>query len=123
MKTRIAFLITILLAGPILQAQQTFDCFSILAGKNATADGSVLFAHNEDDWGDRIVNWYQVPGSKHQPGEMITLKNGGQLDQAAITYSYLWLEMPEMEFSDSYMNEWGVTIGSDACQSREERLS
>jgi dipeptidase len=28
--------------------------------------------------------------------------------------------MPEMEFSDTYMNQWGVTISSDACASREE---
>ncbi|MEZ5199099.1 MAG: C69 family dipeptidase [Bacteroidales bacterium] len=99
----------------------SFDCFSILVGKNASADGSVLFAHNEDDWGDRIVNWYQVPSLMHKEGETITLKNGGSLQQVKQTYGYMWLEMPEMEFSDSYMNEWGVTIGSDACLSREKK--
>jgi dipeptidase len=97
----------------------TFDCFSMLVGKDATADGSVLFAHNEEDWGDRIVNWYQVPGKQYDGATKISLKNGGTLSQADKTYTYLWLEMPEMEFSDTYMNEWGVTISSDACQSRE----
>lgn len=99
----------------------THDCFSILVGKDASADASVLFAHNEDDWGDRIVNWYQVPTLMHKDGEIITMKNGGALPQVKQTYAYLWLEMPEMEFSDSYMNEWGVTIGSDACLSREKK--
>lgn len=98
-----------------------FDCFSILVGKNASEDGSVMLAHNEDDWGERIVNWYKVPSMKHKEGSQITLKNGAGMSQANKTYSYLWLEMPEMEFSDSYMNEWGVTIASDACLSREKK--
>ncbi len=108
-----------------LNAQETesftHDCFSILVGKDATYDGSVMFAHNEDDWGDRIVNWYQVPSNNHKEGETISLKNGGILKQANVTWNYLWLEMPEMDYSDSYMNEWGVTIGSDACLSKEKK--
>ena len=99
----------------------THDCFSMMVGKDATNDGSVMFAHNEDDWGDRIVNWYKVPAMKHKPGTTVTMKNGGQLPQPAQTWSYMWLEMPEMKFSDSYMNEWGVTIGSDACLSKEKK--
>lgn len=121
MKLHIPVFLALFFTSFLLQSQDGFDCFSVVAGKDATADGSVLFAHNEDDWGDRLVNWYQVPGTSHQPGEMIRLKNGGTMEQARVTYSYLWLEMPEMEFSDSYMNEWGVTIGSDACQSREDK--
>ena len=100
--------------------ENPFNCFSVIAGKNATADGSVMFAHNEDDWGDRMVNFYKVPRADHQHGEMITMETGAKLQQATQTWSYLWLEMPEMSFSDSYMNEWGVTIASDACSSREE---
>ena len=102
-------------------ANASFDCFSVMVGKNATADGSVMFAHNEDDWGDRLVNWFQVPGINHKAGETIKLKNGASLKQAEKTWNYLWLEMPNMDFSDSYMNEWGVTIASDACQSREKK--
>lgn len=106
-------------------SQQTenehFDCFSILVGKNATEDGSVMFAHNEDDWGERVVNWYKVPAMTHKEGSMITLKNGAGMDEVNKTYSFLWLEMPEMEFSDAYLNEWGVTIASDACLSREKK--
>lgn len=117
--------ITFLLLVSLLSSQQsdvfTHDCFSILVGKDATADGSVMFAHNEDDSGDRIVNWYQVPSINHKEGETITLKNDGTLKQPKTTWNYLWLEMPEMEFSDSYMNEWGVTIGSDACLSKEKK--
>jgi len=117
-------LILVFLVASSLTAQQAnenpFNCFSVLAGNNATADGSVMFAHNEDDWGDRMVNFYKVPRADHQNGEMITMETGAKLQQAQQTWSYLWLEMPEMSFSDSYMNEWSVTIASDACSSREE---
>jgi len=99
----------------------THDCFSMLVGKQATSDGSVMFAHNEDDWGDRLVNWYKVPAMTHKEGTFVTLKNGGKLEQPKQTWSYVWLEMPEMDYSDSYMNEWGVTIGSDACLSKEKK--
>ncbi len=121
----VLFSFLLILSGYRSMAQETgkssFDCFSVLAGKNATIDGSVMFAHNEDDYGDRIVNWYKVPQLTHTGEEMITMKNGGAIPQVKETWSYLWLEMPEMEFSDSYMNEWGVTIGSDACSSREKK--
>ncbi len=96
-----------------------YNCFSILAGKDATVDGSVLFAHNEDDSGINLVNWYKVPRLTHQKVEKISLINGGQIPQVNETYSFLWLEIPGQTFSDSYMNEWGVTIASDACQSKE----
>ncbi len=97
-----------------------YNCFSILVGKNATEDGSVLFAHNEDDGGINLVNWYKVPRLTHQKGENISLINGREIPQVNETYSFLWLEMPGQTFSDSYMNEWGVTISSDACRSKED---
>lgn len=73
-----------------------YNCFSIIAGKNATTDGSVLFAHNEDD-GDNLLVSMNV-------GE-----NG------------IWAEMPGMSVSDGYMNKYGVCIASDGCQSKEDR--
>lgn len=97
-----------------------YNCFSILVGKEATVDGSVLFAHNEDDSGINLVNWYKVQRLTHQKGANISLINGGQFPQVDETFSFLWLEMPGQTFSDSYMNEWGVTIASDACQSKED---
>jgi dipeptidase len=100
---------------------EDFNCFSILAGKDATQDGSVLFAHNEDDYGTRLVNIYKVPRLTHAPGEMIASHEGAEIPEVTETNEFLWIEMPEMEFSDCYMNEFGVTIGSDACESREDQ--
>ncbi|GAB4330643.1 MAG: hypothetical protein Kow00127_22750 [Bacteroidales bacterium] len=119
---RIPLLFSALLAIVMnLPGQDHFDCFSVLVGKEASADGSVMLAHNEDDWGERLVNWYKVPGSQNKAGETYTLKRGGIMERPATTWSFWWLEMPEMEFSDSYVNEWGVTIVSDACLSREDQ--
>jgi len=98
---------------------QTFDCFSILAGKNATADGSVILAHNEDS-GTELVNYYKVPARVHDAGNEIVFETGGRMPQTKKTFAYLWINLPVCAVCDSYMNENGVTIGSDGCPSREE---
>jgi len=102
------------------QEAKEANCFSMLAGKNASIDGSVMIAHNEDDWGDLYVDWHKVPRIKHEPGSMVRLQFGGEVEQVPETWSFFWLQMPDMQFSDSYMNEWGVTIASNQCISKEE---
>ncbi len=96
-------------------------CFSIVVGKNASADGWVLVAHNEDDSPPQIVNHHKIPRRTHASGDVVTLRNGGRLEQVPETWSYLWSEMPGMQFSDSYLNEWGVCVTSDNCPSREDQ--
>ena len=96
-------------------------CFSIVVGKKASADGYVIVAHNEDDTAPQIVHHHKIPRRTHAPGEKVTLLNGGQLDQVEQTWAYLWSEMPGMHYSDSFINEWGVTVTSDNCPSREDR--
>jgi dipeptidase len=98
-----------------------FNCYTIVAGKDATRQGSLVMAHNEDDHGENLVNWFKVPRKSHQEGESITLKNGAVVPQTDTTWEYLWLQMPGMKFADSYMNEHGVTIASNACPSREDQ--
>ncbi len=119
-KTFLATVIVCLISSFTVFSQEGFNCFSVVVGKLASADGSVLFAHNEDDYTPQIVNIYRVPRIQHQPKEFIRLGNGGRIPQVSQTWSYLWLEMPGMEFSDSFFNEWGVVIASDACGSREK---
>jgi dipeptidase len=96
-------------------------CFSIVAGKNASADGYLIVAHNEDDPPGQIVNHHKIPRTRHAPDEKVRLLNGGELNQAEYTWAYLWSEMPGMLFSDGYVNEWGVSITSDKCSSREDK--
>ena len=92
-------------------------CFTIVAGKKATADGSVLFAHNEDDRSPVLFNVWYVPRRQHNPGEVVRLRNGGSLPQVPETWGYFWIEAVGLPFSDYGMNEWGVTVASNACPS------
>lgn len=96
------------------------DCFTVLVGKKASADGSVLFGHNEQNGGRRIVNYWVVPRIKHEPGELVKLKNGGTLPQVEETYAFIWLQNVGVQFGDSYFNEWGVVVSSDFCPTRED---
>lgn len=96
-------------------------CFSIVVGKDAVVDGNVIMAHNEDDSSPQIVNHHKIPRRKYSPGEEVKLLNGGRLDQVEQTWAYIWSEIPGELFSDSYVNEWGVSITSNNCPSREDK--
>ena len=96
-------------------------CFSIVVGKNASTDGGVIVGHNEDDEAPQIVNHHKVSRRSYPPGATVTLRNGGTLEQVGQTWAYIWSEMPGMFFSDSYVNEWSVTVASDNCPSREDK--
>lgn len=98
---------------------QDFDCFSVVVGKKASADGSVMFGHNEDVFAP-VVNMYKVPGTRHAQGETVVLRNGGKVPQAAETPGYFWLNVPGWDVCDGYVNERNVAVGSDGCPSREE---
>jgi len=95
-------------------------CYAVVAGRGATADGSVLVGHNEQNGPPRILNFRKVPLRQHGPGEPVPLRRGGSLPQAPQTAAMLWSEHPGLEYSDSYLNQFGVAITSDGCRSREE---
>ena len=99
--------------------EQKLDCFSIVVGKDASVDGSVIFAHNEDT-GLKLVNLYKVPQTKYKSGEQINLRRGGKLPQVNETTGFLWLNIPGLDVCDSYLNENGVAVGSDGCPSKEK---
>lgn len=109
------------LTAALVSAQEEHNCFSVIAGKKATVDGSVLFAHIEDDYGKQLVNWIAVPQKLYQQGAEFILKNGGRIGQVPVTSRYIWLEIPGMDFSDSYLNEHGLCIASNSCSSREDK--
>jgi dipeptidase len=114
-------LLAVLSSAPAQPVSTDFNCFSILVGKNASVDGSVMLAHNEDDGGEQFLNWYIVERQTHAEGSKFSFRRGGSIEQPALTYKYLWLELPKMEVSDSFLNENTVAIASDGCPSREDR--
>lgn len=109
----------ILGAAPI-QADDGEDCLdcldgcsSLAVGRLATVDGSVLTGHNEDN-GSCVSRLHVVPRIYHEPGETLELRTGSIIPQVeGETWAYLWSELPDCTFSDTYLNEWGVSIFSD----------
>ena len=99
---KILLSIAILCCSLLAVTAQDYNCFSIIAGSAATVDGSVLMAHNEDDGGEQMLNIYVVPA---------TDKN----------LRYIWCEFPGMEVADVFMNQFGVSIASNGCPSREDK--
>ena len=116
---RTVILVIILLCGFLSAAES--DCFTIIVGKDATDDGSVIIAHNEDDSGDHwFLDIHRMDSRFPGKNETIALKNGAVIPQVKKTFGYLWLQLPGFEFGDSYFTENSVVIVSNQCLSREK---
>jgi len=50
-----------------------YNCFSVLIGKDASTEGTLLYGHNDDD-GFQLVNYYVVPRKNHPKGTEQTLQ-------------------------------------------------
>jgi dipeptidase len=96
-------------------------CFSIVAGRKATADGAVLFGHNEDNGFAAVAGMEKAARAEHPDSEWVVLPGGGRIPQVRTTYGYWRLRMPGRDFSDCFINESGVAIASDNCPSREDK--
>ena len=103
----------------ILSASPVWACYAIVAGRDASRDGAVLVAHAEQNAGRRIVNFRRAARQRHDPGAEAVLRRRGRLPEVRETWAFLWSEIPEREFSDNYLNEWGVAAVGDYCPSRE----
>ncbi len=95
-------------------------CDGIVVGRLASVDGSVLLGHNEENALDRVIEFRKIPRLRPSAGEKVDLGRGGQLDPVAETWAFLWSENPGLEYSDGYLNEWGVAVTSIKCVSRED---
>jgi dipeptidase len=115
-------LVPILVAINTAPAQDRLDCFSVVAGKGCTADESVLFAHNEDDGGPVTVFHWRIERTRHGKKDEVNLRRGGKLPQVQETFGYLWSQLPGLHYSDTYLNDCGVAVASNAASSREDRL-
>jgi dipeptidase len=120
LKTLIIFSLFLALAWLFPSAQsRDDDCFTVLVGKNASADGTVMIGHNEDDRGDIIVNLRKIPARDYGTPQRISLGKEGYLETDGRTTGFLWIEATTQEFGDSFINEHGVVITSDSCPSKE----
>ncbi len=53
------------------------ECFTVLVGRKASADGSVMVAHNEDDRGDIVVNLRKIRPRDYGARQKVDLGKGG----------------------------------------------
>lgn len=107
----------ILLSNSIRDASA---CFAVVVGRLASKDGSVLLGHNEENDGDRILNFRKVPAMTFPKGTMIDLADDSQIPQAEKTNGFLWSQNPGMVSSDTYLNDHGVAVVSNFCPDRYE---
>lgn len=110
----------IILAG-IVNANENFNCFSIIAGKNATANNSVLIAHNEDDGGENLFVYLNHLNYEKVKKKIKTLLNGAELPLIKKPNRLLQIHINDVLFGDACLNEYGVIIASNACTSREDK--
>lgn len=95
------------------------SCTTLIAGKNTTKDGSILFAKSEDDR-EQLDYYWHIPRKNHEPNSIIWETGGLAIPQVEETFAYFWGESPKMFFSNVITNEWGVAFGSNGCGSKED---
>ena len=114
------FFVAILVMG--LFASSVNGCYAVVVGKDASTDGAVLLGHNEQNYGQRFLNFRKIPRIEHKAGEIIRLQGGAEISQVKESYAFLWSENPGIAYSDGYLNERGVAVVSDGCPDRAEDL-
>jgi dipeptidase len=95
------------------------SCTTVIAGRNTTTDGSVLYGKSEDDPNQLDYLWY-IQRKTHPKGTVIRETTGLEIPQVEETYAYWWDQSPKMMFSNVIINEFGVAFGSDGCGSKED---
>ncbi len=109
------FLVLLVLAFSLFSFRCPCNCFSIVVGKKASYNGAVLFGHNEDDLGDDILRLWKIPEKRYN--EEFKLLNGGK-ERAGESFSLVWIELKKQKVADTFLNQYGVGVASDACPSK-----
>ena len=121
-KCRVVYIIFTAILALALLASSAKGCYAVVVGKDASTDGAVLLGHNEQNYGQRFLNFRKVPRIEHKAGGMVRLLGGAEISQVKESYAFLWSENPGLHYSDGYLNEWGVAVVSDGCPDRGEDL-
>lgn len=118
-KNLVTFIFPLLMFA--VSVQNTEACFSIVAGKSATADGSVLLGHNEDNGSDDVAGMRKMERTPHGPDEWAILSKSGNKYKRTETCGYLSISMTHIAIPYCVLNEHGVAVTSNLCSSREDK--
>ncbi len=103
-------------------------CVTVIVGKDASKDGSVLMSHEEDYGANDAMKIVHHPRQNHQPGEVIQFAFEN-VPQVPLTYAYTADEMYDAakfgmapaNFMNG-INEWGVSMDSNCIDTQEPKL-
>jgi len=99
-------------------------CSTVIVGRLASSDGSVLLAHDEDLQADAAQHLVSVPHRRHQPGDVIKLWSGAKVPQAPETFGYFATKIFDKEFIPgdvvTGINEYQVAIANNLAHQRDE---
>ena len=98
-------------------------CSSLIVGKNVSADGSVILAHNEDLGNYPAQHHVYVPRQAHGPNEFIVTFDGAQVPQPSVTYAYIATEIFDIDYcpgqTTSGINEYQVAVVNNMSYRRD----
>jgi len=97
------------------------ECFMILVGRDASDDGSVLLAHNNDLSGVEPSHLVKFPREIHTSQDSIGFPSGLKIPQAENTFGWMTLKILEgyAEGDAVAINEYGVAIAGGVALKRD----
>jgi dipeptidase len=98
-------------------------CSSVIVGKKATRDGSVILAHNEDLANYCAHHYEHRPHVKHGEGKVVTTFWGAKIPQIAETYAYTATKIFDKSYVPgditSGINEHQVAVANNMSYRRD----
>lgn len=122
-----AWVLMLSLACALAVSACAVACTSFIAGKNATTDGSVISAHNEDLSADTCERVEVFPGKTFKEGEIEYLGSGEALPWVAAKYKVIQFNSG-YDVNDyngdnpNFVNQFGVSSWDNAMTPRKELL-
>lgn len=94
-------------------------CSTLIIGKDVSATGNIIVAHNEDNGGRLFNMQHYVPPAKHKKGEMIEFESfAAKIPQVEETLGFYWTQtfVPDgASFADGFFNDAGVVVATNWC--------
>jgi dipeptidase len=99
---------------------QVQGCTAILAASDATLDGSVLFAKN-NDLSEFDLSWLYYCAREHHPASSKVKLRDIEIPQSPTTWAWIGSKGPTWGGMGMGINEWGLAIGINDAPPREEK--